>query len=201
MGWRAYVGQRELRVGKVVVILAGSGIQIGEAMKTSKGMQRTSGAETGKLTDLLSRINGGELRIPDLDEVSSNRDRRVDKVCLTIALLRQRFSRLTSAPWAFLRFVADTKFQYGVRSISHLIDVIPSKDIDIVSLQVKDLSLPLGNVSMLKSSSLAYHLVAEDGPAAIVETWKTLRACDVSVSFQRRGAFWSLFRDIDFLSA
>lgn len=183
------VGHRELRIGKVVIILAGSGAQIGEVMKNSKGMQAASVAGVGKLTDLLSRINGGELAIPGLDEGTGERDRRVDKVCLTLSLLKQRFGRkLNVAPWPLLRFVSDTKFRYGVRSISHLIDLIPSKDAEIETLQVKDLQLPLGNVSALKASSLAYHLIAEDGPAAVVETWKELRSNEMPVRFEPRSS-------------
>ncbi len=188
------IGHRELRIGKVVIILAGSGAEIEGVMKTSKGMQRAGVSELGKLTDLLSRINGGELTIPGLDEVTDNRDRRVDKVCLTLSLLKQRFGpKLLRAPWALLRFVAETRFRYGVRSINHLIDLIPSKDSEIDTLRAKDLHLPLGTVSALKSSSLAYHLVAEDGPAAVVEIWRNLKSYEASVQFDHRHFWWSLF--------
>lgn len=177
------VGQRRLRIGKVVTVLAGSGAAISAVMKNAKGMRPETDENVGKLPDLLSRINGGELTIPNLDEVSGNRDRRVDKVCLTIALLLQRFEALNSVPWAFLKFIAETKFRYGVRSISHLIDLIPSQVQDKKALDVSELQLPLSNAKALKGSSLAFHLVAEDGPAAVIETWKNAKASDALVTF------------------
>jgi hypothetical protein len=180
------IGHRELRLGKVVIILAGSGSHIGEVMRAAKSMQRGGVTEDGKLIDLLSRINGGELTIPALDEVSGDRDRRVDKVCLTLSLLNQRFgSKLRVVPWSLLKFVADTKFQHGVRSISHLVDLIPSKDGELEALRGKDLRLPLNTVSALKLSSLAYHLLAEDGPAAVVEAWQQLKSNETAVRFGR----------------
>jgi DNA replication protein DnaC len=186
------VGQRRLRIGKVVTVLAGSGRAIGATMKNAKSMRPETDDNVGKLPDLLSRINGGELTIPNLDEVSSARDRRVDKVCLTIALLAQRFDSLHSVPWAFLKFVAETKFRYGVRSISHLIDLIPSQAADKVSLAIGDLQLPLSNPKALKASSLAFHLVAEDGPAAIIESWKAAKANDVLVRFAKNAFMFNI---------
>lgn len=190
------IGHRELRLGKVVIILAGSGSHIGDVMKAAKSMQRGGVTEDGKLVDLLSRINGGELTIPALDEVSGDRDRRVDKVCLTLSLLSQRFgSKLSVVPWALLKFVAGTKFQHGVRSISHLVDLIPSKDGELEALRVKDLRLPLNSVSALKSSSLAYHLLAEDGPAAVVEAWQQLKSNEAAVRFGVTSPSWKTLLD------
>jgi hypothetical protein len=183
------VGQRRLRIGKVVIVLAGSGRGISAVMKNAKGMRPDSDDSSSKLPDLLSRINGGELTIPSLDEVSSNRDRRVDKVCLTVALLHQRFPSLSKIPWAFLKFVSETRFRYGVRSISHLIDLIPSHDEKKKSLTVDDLQLPLNSAKALKASSLAYHLNAEDGPAQIIDVWKSARANEVSVRISDSGSF------------
>ncbi len=54
-------------------------------------MQAPAAAEGGKLIDLVSRINGGEIEIPPMDLVENGRDRRADKICLTISLLRARF--------------------------------------------------------------------------------------------------------------
>jgi hypothetical protein len=189
------IGHRELRIGKVVIILAGSSPELAKAMNAPKGMQVAGGAKFGKLTDLLSRINGGELTIPLLDEVIGNRDRRVDKVCLTLSLLRQRFGpELAVVPWALLRFVAETKFRYGVRSISHLIDLIPFKDFKEGTLQTADLHLPLETSEDLKSSSLASHLIEKGGPAAVVKRWNSLRSHETSVRFDKpkQQSFWSL---------
>jgi hypothetical protein len=174
-----HVGHRDLKTGKVVIILAGSGESIQKAMTGAKTMQKPE-AQSNKLVDLLSRINGGEFSIPDLDEVSGDRDRRADKVCVTAALLRQRFGpKLTMVPWSLLRFVAVTRFRYGVRSITHLVELLPASSEDSTTVNVD--RLPIGTVDRLKKSSLAYHVVSDDGPAAVVADWKQFSAHNARV--------------------
>lgn len=107
------------------------------------------------------------------------------RFCLTIALLIQRFPEISSVSWAFLKFVAVTRFRYGVRSISHLIDLIPPSTDAIRTLGIRDLALPLNDVAALKDSSLAVHLIAEDGPAAVIETWRSLKTNEVRVRFRQ----------------
>lgn len=166
-----HVGHRDLKTGKVVIILAASGASIEEAMKNAKSMQKIAPVEGSKLVDLLSRINGGEFSIPELDAIDEGRDRRTDKVCIAISLLKQRYGEnLETIPWCFLNFIALTKFRYGVRSITHLVELLPPIDKDNPSIKVE--KLPFQTVERLKSSSLAYHLISEDGPAAVMERWK-----------------------------
>jgi hypothetical protein len=166
-----HVGHRDLKTGKVVIILAGSGAGIEEAMKNAKSMQKVAPVDGTKLVDLLSRINGGEFSIPALDAVGGERDRRTDKVCVAISLLKQRYgSNLETVPWCFLNFIANTKFRYGVRSITHLVELLPPLDAENPGIKVE--KLPFQNVDRLKASSLAYHLISEDGPAAIMDRWK-----------------------------
>lgn len=180
------VGHRDLKLGKAVIILAASGSHIEKVMKKSKGMQKTIGANHAKLTDLLSRINGGELQIPGLDDTGDGRDRRVDKICLSISLLEARFgSDLELVPWSILRFIAHSKFRYGVRSIVHLVDLIPASDSIKHQLNLKDLHLPLHSVESLKTSSLRYHLVARGGPSSVVKMWRELKTCETPVRFRR----------------
>src|SRR6266478_2639978 len=165
-----HVGHRNLKTGKVVIILAASGDTIQEAMKEAKSMQSVAKGDGNKLIDLVSRINGGEILIPDLDEVAGERDRRTDKVCIAVALLQHRFDEeLQSVPWSLLRFIATTKFRYGVRSITHLVELLPPPVKDDPSIKLD--KLPLSTSQRLKDSSLAYHLVSEDGPAAVAD-WK-----------------------------
>jgi hypothetical protein len=167
-----HVGHRDLKTGKVVIILAASGASIDHAMKNAKSMQKMEPSEGTKLVDLLSRINGGELAIPELDAVKDGRDRRTDKVCIAISLLKQRYSEsLETVPWPLLHFIALTKFRYGVRSITHLIELLPAPDDEKPFINVD--KLPLQNVDRLKASSLAYHLISDDGPAAVMDRWKT----------------------------
>jgi hypothetical protein len=120
-------------------------------MASAKTMQTvaTSPGE-GKLVDLLSRINGGELEIPPLDLVSNDRDRRADKVCLTISLLEARFGpSVELVPLSLLRFVATSSFRYGVRSLVHLIDLIdpfPSDSEKNTGIEPKQLRFPLSSI-------------------------------------------------------
>ncbi len=185
-----HVAHRDLKLGKLVVILAGSSARIEQAMRDGKTMQKPATATDDKLADLLSRINGGELQIPSLDLIEKDRDRRVDKVCLTIALLQRRFGEgLKVVPWALLRFVYATKFRYGVRSIGHLIDLLAPEAprfgfffprFEIPTLKITLEGLPLKTADQLKESSLSYHLVAEDGPAAVIDQWRKIVGSQVT---------------------
>jgi hypothetical protein len=180
-----HVGHRDLKTGKVVIILAASGGSIDEAMKNARNMQKTAVVEGNKLVDLLSRINGGEFSIPELDLVSDSRDRRTDKVCIAISLLKQRYGDiLETVPWCLLNFIAVTKFRYGVRSITHLIELLPAPESDQPSIDVS--KLPLGDVERLKASSLAYHLISEDGPAAVMGRWKDCVKHQATVRFAKK---------------
>jgi hypothetical protein len=183
------IAHRNLKLGKLVVILAGSGQVISAAMAAAKGMQATVAVEDGKLIDLLSRINGGELEIPTMDLVQDGRDRRADKVCLTISLLQSRFGTdLKLVPLSLLRFVSTSKFRYGVRSLAHLIDLIApfAPDANKTALALDQLRFPLRNVADLRSSSLAYHVFSEDGAAAIVDHWKTVASDTASVRIRKK---------------
>lgn len=181
---------RNLKLGKLVIILAGSSNDINTAMAAAKGMQITTAMADGKLIDLVSRINGGELDIPPLDLVTSERDRRADKVCLTISLLKSRFgTELELIPVSLLRFVANTKFRYGVRSLAHFIDLIQpfsSDTEDKKQLLPAQLRFPLNSISALRDSSLAYHVFSEDGAAAIIDHWKEASSDKASVRIQEK---------------
>lgn len=176
------VGHRDLKLGKLVIILAGSDRKIEKAMKAARKMQTTNTPDRTKLVDLLSRINGGELNIPPLDLAEENRDRRIDKVCITVALLQQRFSNsLQLIPWSFLRFVAFTSFRYGVRSIAHLVDFVTPPEEESHLITLENLQLPLNSVKQLDNSSLSRHVVSDNGPASIVKRWQKALTCTISV--------------------
>lgn len=188
-----HVGHRDLKLGKVVIIMAGSDPLINKVMKTTKSMQKESvgdepdksDGKSTKLADLLSRINGGVFEIPELDAVTRYRNRQVDKVCITISLIQQRFSsKVQLIPWCLLKFVAHSKFRYGVRSIAHLVDLIPKEKDDTDRLVVQELKLPLSSDKKLENSSLAYHLIAEKGPESVVETWNAISSCITLVRFK-----------------
>jgi hypothetical protein len=172
------ISHRDLKLGKAVIVLAGSNPDLPKAMIQSSQMRlEPEPGEgqflTGKLIDLLSRINGGVINIPDLDLRTEHRDRRVDKVCVAVTLLKARYgNNLSSIPRSLLRFIAHTTFRYGVRSIAHLIDVIASEALVKGKFKVDSLGLPFGSEETLKESSLRLHLLDKDQAFGIVNRWK-----------------------------
>ena len=186
------IGHRDLKLGKAVIVLAGSNPTLPKTMELAAKMRidvegGTDAIPTGKLVDLLSRINGGVINIPDLDLRTEDRDRRVDKVCVTASLLRVRFGdELTAIPRALLRFVAHTAFRYGVRSIAHLVDMIDSDAYSKGALQVSKLRLPMDSEKLLLSSSLRLHLLDKDQSFGIVNRWKEFSRDDAVVTTKDR---------------
>jgi len=173
-----HVGHRDLKLGKAVIVLAGSSPDLPKAMVQSAAMRLDPAEDeglfgTGKLTDLLSRINCGVVEIPDLDLRTKSRDRRVDKVCIAISLLQARFGEdLALVPRALLRFIGHTVFRYGVRSLAHLIDLIDPAAREAHRLRLDCLELPLANERLLAESSLRLHLLDKHQGFGIVNRWK-----------------------------
>lgn len=167
------IGHRDLKLGKAVIVLAGSSPDLPKAMDQSAKMRiDTEPSATGKLVDLLSRINGGVINIPDLDLRSELRDRRVDKVCIAVGLVRARFGdEVSKLPRALLRFIAHTTFRYGVRSIAHLIDLIDSDALNNKTLRLQALGLPITSEAELQDSSLKLHLIDKDQGFGIASRW------------------------------
>jgi hypothetical protein len=142
---------------------------------------------TGKLVDLLSRINGGILEMPDLDLRTQERDRRIDKVCVAIALLKTRFGgELELVPRSLLRFIAHTQFRYGVRSIAHLMDIISSKAFKEGKLDIREGNLPLNSEITLQGSSLSLHLLDKDHGFGIVNRWNDYSKDNTMVSLEKK---------------
>ena len=182
-----HIGHRDLKLGKAVIVLAGSNPDLPKTMDSSAKMRlETDDGEsslvTGKLVDLLSRINGGTIKIPDLDLRSENRDRRVDKVCVAVSLIKRRAAKirapkvkdLTQIPRSLLRFIAHTGFRYGTRSIAHLVDVIAIEAFSDGILKGDLLDLPMSSEDKLKDSSLRLHLLDKDQVFGVVNRWKDL---------------------------
>jgi hypothetical protein len=190
------IGQRDLKLGKVIIVLAGSDPSLPLTMEEARSMRVEAQAptsQTPKLVDLLSRINGGVFSIPPFFNAGQGIDRRADKVCVISHLLRQRFGRsLRDAPLSLLRFVARTEFRYGVRSIAHLVSMIPYRA-DVKSLKSEDLGLPLSSAVDLKNSSLAYHVLHQDQAYGVEKIWRDAREndCQMPVSMDKTGLFWS----------
>lgn len=174
------ISHRDLKLGKAVIVLAGSNPDLPKVMDEAAKMRLENDNTEGfvpasKLVDLLSRISGGVIAIPDLDLRSDNRDRRVDKVCVAVALMKNRFGKdLKEIPRSILTFIAQTRFRYGVRSIAHLIDVIESNAIKNDRLKAEALGLPITSEKALQESNLKLHLVDKDRGFGIVNRWNLL---------------------------
>jgi hypothetical protein len=187
------IGHRDLKLGKSVIVLAGSSPDLPKAMDRSATMRvdpeaNDGSTPRGKLVDLLSRINGGVINIPDLDLRTKDRDRRVDKVCVAISLIQARFGRdVDEVPRCLLRFIAHTSFRYGVRSVAHLVDTINTDAISKTGkrLELTNLGLPLQSESQVKDSSLRLHVIDRDGGFGVVSRWDDFASDKEVVSIAR----------------
>jgi hypothetical protein len=181
------VHEKVLGVGKIVIILAGSKPEIAKSIKNARSMAVPAKADESKLVDLVSRINSPELTIPDLNAAK----RRVDKICVTISLLRRRFRpNLVRIPWALLRFVSDTTFRHGVRSITNLVDLIAEEAFRDDTLDLARLNLPLGTKENLASSHLSYHIIEKD-VSTLVKQWNTNSKCTELVKVADPDSKWN----------
>jgi hypothetical protein len=171
------LGQRGLKLGKVIIVLAGSHPNLQTTMNHARSMKLevpVSDGRNPKLVDLLSRINGGVIDIPPFYDLSKELDRRFDKVCVAVELLRKRFPTLRQVPLALLQFLALTEFRYGSRSIAHFINMISYTESK--KLTIRDIQLPISDANKLKEDSLAYHLLHDDQAHGVAETWKKVTA-------------------------
>ena len=171
------VGQRDLKLGRVVIILAGSNPALPQIMDQARSMRHGLALNSDinpKIVDLLSRINGGSVEIPPFEQAVRKIERSADKACIAVQLLRRRFGRsLRTVPLGLLQFIVQTDFRYGVRSIDQLVEQIPHKD-DVIHLSREHLALPaMRGIKALKESPLAYHVLHYEDPHSIVKAWTT----------------------------
>ena len=198
------LGQKDLKLGKVIIVLAGSNPALLATMEHARSMQqKVTGSEgdNPKIIDLFSRINGGVVEICSFHDPAKGIDRRSDKVCVAIQLLRHRFgSNLKTAPLALLKFIALAEFRYGVRSIAHLIDLIPHKE-NLTHLKTKDLQLPIQTAEQLRESSLAYHLIHKDQIHGVATLWEKCATSNVAMPlFSSATEFTPFYRDKEMIN-
>lgn len=175
-------GKGMLKLGKLVIIMAGSGHEIIETVNKAKDMNNPAepiNQDSTKLRDLLSRVNGGILQIPSINGADLKLV-GVEKICLLISLLQQRFGLdLAYIPLGIAKFVASTDFTYGVRSLAHLVNMISLSALESskigkfegTALAYDKLGLPLTNLADFSGSNLVYHLSNKTGSGEIVQLW------------------------------
>ena len=184
-----HFSNRDIKLGKVVIILGGSNDEL--IKMQSQGNEKS--ACPPKIWDLFSRINGGFFEIPSLEKIEDERDRRIDKICISISLLQQRFGKdLQLVPWSILNFIGQVKFKFGVRSIAHVVDTIPYPINYNSNISWLDVKMPLTTIPELKNSSLYYHLSLEQDLDAIITLWNKLRSVKTQIriaSLSENGMF------------
>lgn len=173
---RINIGSRDLRIGRSVFFLAGSGAELPEAIKQARSLKPLESQPEDfapKLLDLLSRINGDIVSIPKFRDREQFIDRRPDKVCIAVHLLRRRFGKsLNSVALGLLRFIALVDFRYDVRSINCLIDSIPFVE-DCTKLESKLLrKLPFRSSEALQQSHLSSHFTHGEQAEGVVSLWE-----------------------------
>ena len=183
-------GHRQLKVGRIVIVLAGSKTEVEVAYDESRNVKVASSTRNDKLPDLMSRINGGRIKIPTLEDRDTNdqeiRDRHVDKACIAISLLKRRFGeQLESVPWALIRFIVETKLRYGVRSINALVASIPPQKNKPKTLKLSELSLPFDTIEQFEKSPLLVHIISEGGTKKIVDNFQKLAECNQQIEVKQ----------------
>lgn len=112
------IGQR-LQLGKCIIICAISDEKLERYVKLRRG-RRHELKGFKKLDDFLSRFDGGVFEIPPLGV-----NRRSDKLCIAMKLLRRRFEAIKGVQIGFIQFLVDTPFVHEVRSLEFFINSIP----------------------------------------------------------------------------
>jgi len=193
------IGHSKLRTGKAIIILAGSRPDVGKYVSSWQSMtekqQQTNEdlLKIKKLNDLLSRINGGYIRLPTLKGVQNKNLEIVciaNKICITIAALQSRFGKhLYEVPWALLRLIASISFKHNIRSLVTFLNFIDNEK-DILEsgvITVNHLkSLPLNDAGTFRKSCVNQHLRTNRNftVAKIIKKWNEYCIIDSTVRFQ-----------------
>jgi len=170
--------QRHLKLGRMIVVLAGSSPLLPQALAEARTMRSGLQADLGpnaKMLDLMSRINGAVLTVPALE--SNDEARQLDKVVIAVQLIARRFPAVQAIALGILRMISHTHFRYDVRSISHFIDQLspPSGR----ALTCAHAPASLGDVNDFRQSSLIYHIIDDiDNAHGVVSKWKHFREND-----------------------
>ncbi|MGK2883613.1 MAG: AAA family ATPase [Rhodococcus sp. (in: high G+C Gram-positive bacteria)] len=119
----------ERGLGPVVFVLAGSGPCW--RSRTALLAAAKSGGER-KLADLVSRLAMRPIDLPQLT------DRPVDTIYLVASVFRRRFPTIRTIDRAIFELALQADVQHGVRSIAHLVDMVPKLS-DSSHVSVRDL--------------------------------------------------------------
>jgi hypothetical protein len=109
---------RSMKIGKCVIVLVASNESLRRYVEDGlqdEGFKR----DFPKIEDLLSRINGGVMKMSPID------DRRLDKLCIALTQIRLRFRSVKGVQLPFVKLLVNTRFRHSVRSMEALIEFFP----------------------------------------------------------------------------
>jgi KAP family P-loop domain len=170
---------RSLKVGRCIIVLVVSNESL--RMYIEDGVQ-TPDLKTAfsKIEDLLSRINGGVIRLGSLS------DRRLDKLCIALTLIRRRFPAVKGVELPLLKLLVDTRFLHSVRSMETLIQYFPEADANGDLRVTPDFDRELTDNFLKKetfrSNVFAFHLSKGDRGHAL-NTWSDYKNLRFLVKF------------------
>lgn len=109
---------RSLKIGKCVIVLVASNESLRRYIEDGNKEEQLKN-EFPKIEDLLSRINGGVMKMSPIDE------RLFDKLCIALTQIRLRFPSVKGVQVPFLKLLVNTRFLHSVRSMEALIEYFP----------------------------------------------------------------------------
>jgi ATPase family associated with various cellular activities (AAA) len=146
---------RTLKIGRCVIVLIASNERLRRYIEdgTADAGLKT---EFPKIEDLLSRINGGVMKLGSID------DRRLDKLCIALMSIRGRFTALKGVQLPFLKLLTNTRFLHSVRSMEALIEYFPAPGADNILRVTPDFENTLVDHFLkrenFRSNVFAFHL-------------------------------------------
>lgn len=181
------LGAHTLKIGKSIFFLAGSSSEMPGLLEKAGECRPADGpADNGKIVDLMSRINGTVIRIPQFSTASNTGlpNSVADKVAIASILLRSRFRNCVRVQRSLLRFFARVGFRYSARSLTAVVNAISlnsrgnADEIEAIE-DIHLETLPLDKREKLEASTLAYHLYHEDGIKGVVDLWNECRISQI----------------------
>jgi hypothetical protein len=163
---------RDLRLGRSIFFLAGSRPSLPTRLNHAREMSNARGGaqEDDKLLDLFSRINGGVIDVPSLNDMGA----AADKIVIAMQLLRHRFTVCDRVPRSLLWFISKAHFRYEARSIATMVNLIrvgsDARSLKALTSTHLD-TLPFHDTRTVRGSSLAFHLVDAEHADGLIDLW------------------------------
>jgi hypothetical protein len=174
-----YCQGRSLRIGRCLIMLAVSDPALRKFVEDGTEENKVK-KNYNKIDDLLSRISGGVSKISSVDE------RRLDKLCISLALIRRRFPRIKGVQIPYIKLLVNTHFLHSVRSMEALIGHLPSPRPDgflrVESEFEEKLLFEFLEKKNFRANVFSFHLSNESRVNA-KQTWTEFKACETVVVF------------------